>query len=305
MARPSNETDKWSYEVEQVPLLVQRGAKLEASGFYGNMRKDTGVVLGTTTEQYAIIQNRRIMDAAHKALSKVGLTTENERVTVAGGGARIFVDYTFRQKTMAKAVGDTFGYRLRLKNSFDRTIRFGVELAFLRLICLNGAETLEREFFVDKKHAGTVDDVKVDFLARAMDTALKRAPEALKVYSNLQAIKLDNEKGLILLKNLEKRGVVSGTVREGIEALWLQPKRKEDTARNLYNLYNAATEHLTHVVGKDRYEYATNTNRDILVKLNDAALHKDRLQKLLVPIEEKKVKSIRATGPVVAGAMAN
>jgi hypothetical protein len=300
MARPSNENDNWNYEVEQVALLVKRGAKFEPSGFYGNMRKDNGVVLGTTTDQYAIIQNKKIMDAARKALAKVGLTTAHERITVAGGGARLFVDYEFRQKTMAKAVGDAFGYRLRIKNSFDRTIRFGVDLAFMRLVCTNGMETLEREFTVDKKHAGDVDDVKkVDYLAKAMEVAIARAPQALLVYSNLQNVPVTNEQGLTILSHMEASDVISGKIREGVEALWLKPTRKEDMARNLYNLYNAATDFLTHTVGVERYEYSINTSRDFLVRLNGAALHKDKLQKLITPMEEKQKKTVRATGPII------
>lgn len=302
MARPANETSEWKYEVDQVPLFAKVGAKFEPTGFFGNLRRDNGVVLGVTTDQYAIMQNERMMETAHKALRKVGLTGADERITVAGEGARIYVDYTFRDRTLKVGVGDLVGYSLRLKNSFDRSIRYGVDLGFLRLACLNGMATLEKEFCADRKHAGNLEDAKVDFLAKAMETALKRGPEALKVFQQLGNVSLSDEHGLFTLGNLERKGILSGQVREGIQAIWEKPRRAVDKARNLYNLYNAATEYLTHEVAKERNEYASKTSGAILLTLANASRDKAKFAALIAP--PKKEDKPKAKG-VVVGALAN
>ena len=69
----------------------------------------------------------------------------------------------------------------------------------------------------------------------------------------------------------------------------MNPKRELDQSRNLYSLYNAATEFLTHQVEGERYEYANKLSHTLLFKLLNAARDKDQFQRLLLPVEDKKV----------------
>jgi len=250
------------------------------TNIFANVRTDTNEILGTTSEQYGIVQNSELMDIARAAFDKEGLGGVNEKIIVTNGGRRVYAEFDFGQKTQTTQVGDIFGYRLRMKNSFDRTIRAAMELFFKRLACSNGMATLLKEFSMEKKHS---KKITVDFVREAIEKAFSSGKDALKIYEVLGNQTISMEQGQNILTHLD----LSEKLRESIELLWLNPRRDLDRARNLYNLYNAVTEHLTHQVEGDRYEYATKTSHAILAELYHAATNADALKgitcKLILP----------------------
>jgi hypothetical protein len=293
MARPSNQSGEWEYQVKQMRLTNPLSGK--PSRFFANIRTDTQEELGITSEAYGIVQNSELMEVALAALHGHGLKGYEMNVIVADNGARVFIEFTFKNKLLAKAVGDKFGFRFIIKNSFDRTLRVAVELAFLRLACTNGMSTLEKDFCDSRKHSKKSFDqeekksIKLDFMKEALEEAIKRGPDALKIYERLAEKSINDEKGLIVLKNIEEKGWLSTSLRESIETLWLRPNRPEDKARNLYNLYNAITEHLSHKVRGERYEYSEKLAHGILQLLVTAATKKDAFDKLITVPETNKI----------------
>lgn len=292
MSRPAQQSNHWDYTVEQVPLF----ANGKATGFFGNVRNDTGECLGVTSERYGLIQNAELLKAAIGALESRGMTDFQQRVIVAGNGQRLYAEFEFRDRQIANAVGDLFGYRLTLQNSFDRSLRASFAMGFLRLACLNGAAALEKEFGVTQKHS---TKISVDFVADALDRAVNSAPEALQVYNKMAAKELTNEQGQNILANLEHANLVSGVIREAAELLWLNPRRPEDQPRTVYSLYNAITEHLTHQVEKERYEYASKIGHNVLFSLVNACRKPEKLAKLILPVPQNPAVVMVAQGPVI------
>ena len=277
MAKPATQSSDYKYTVSQ-EAIKHKGVSI---GYFGNFRTDTRKCLGITSERYGLIQNGELLDVATQALSLRGLTDYEQRVIVTGEGQRMFAEFTFKNKQLTTAVGDIFGYKLTLRNSFDCSLRAALVLGFLRLTCLNGASTVEKEFGITQKHTG---NVTAEFIAKAIDKAIAGGEQALKVYDRLAQAALTDEQGQNALKQLEAEKLLSGTLRQSMETLWLAPKRQEDKARNLYNLYNAITEHLTHQVAKERYEYANRLSAKILFKLVNAARKREYFDKLIQPV---------------------
>jgi hypothetical protein len=285
MSRQSTQNNNYGFTVVQEQLTHKgRGLPL-----FGNFRTDTGEFLGAASENYGLVQNTELLDAARTALDTRGLTGYREKVIVADKGQRMYAEFSFQNKQLASAVGDVFGYVLRMKNSFDRTLRASFELGMLRLACLNGAATMEKEFGINKKHSS---GVSVQFIAEAVDKAINKGQDAIKVYDQLATVPITDQQGDLILRNLELRKLLSGSLRECIRARWLNPSRNEDKARNIYNLYNAVTEHLTHVVAAERYEYAQKTNNNVFLALVNAARQADNLAALLKPIESDAIEVI-------------
>jgi hypothetical protein len=83
---------------------------------------------------------------------------------------------------------------------------------------------------------------------------------------------------------------LTAKIAEEVKIFWLNPKRKEDEGRNLYNLYNAITDYLTHVVEAERYEYATRTNTDCLLALSNLAKNRQRFKEWVKPLPVPEVK---------------
>lgn len=285
MARPTKQSKIWDFTVESQPLLLPDGSP---SGWFGNVRTDTKQVLGATTEHYGILQNKELLDAAREVLTQRGYVNPQESIIVGGDGQTLYAEFTFKDKVIpvsGAAVGDVLGYKLRLQNSFDRTKRASWAMGFLRLACLNGMVTLDKEFTMSAKHSAKVG---LKFLGDALDKAIAGFGPASEIFGHLAARSITMEQGSLILANLARMNFLSETLREDMELLWKAPKRKEDEERNLFNLYNAVTEHLTHKVAPDRYEYALRTETGVLHQLKKALASASALSALLLPVQPGK-----------------
>jgi hypothetical protein len=185
-------------------------------------------------------------------------------------------------------VGDTMAYRLTAQNSFDRSLRISFALGLVRLICTNGMVTMEKEVEMVKKHSRQVNigDIISD---DALDNALAKLGDSVNVYGRLAQVELEQEQGLNILANLAKGKVISEKVRESIAHIWNSPTHDEDKDRNLYNLNNAVTQHLTHEVADERFEYANRVTTNVLKRFDMAARNPKRLEKLWTPVKSDVV----------------
>ena len=149
--------------------------------------------------------------------------------------------------------------------------------------------TMEKEVDMVKKHSLQVN--VADILGDgALDTALAKLGKATDVYARLASVAIDEEQGLNILANFTKSGVISDKLRENIARIWLNPTHDEDRDRNLYNLNNAVTQHLTHDVADTRFELSNRVTNNVLKRLDLASTNKNRLEKLLKPIKTEEAE---------------
>jgi hypothetical protein len=240
------------------------------SGWYGNVRTDTNQVLGICTEQYGKVQNSDLIGAIEEAFDNVNMTDYEKAIYSVRDGARVYARYDFPNKTKATQVGDEVGLRLTANNSFDRSCRISFSLGLVRLVCTNGMVTMEDEYSMTKKHT---QQVSVDFIEDAIRNAVDAFDNGkpLAVYDRLAAREITQAEGVRVLGGLEKKNLLSTRLREGIESVWIAPTHEEDKERNLYNLMNAVTQHLTREVEGERFEYSDGINRKVLRTLDKAA----------------------------------
>tara|TARA_Y100000593_G_scaffold61787_1_gene114435 strand:+ start:1127 stop:2011 length:885 start_codon:yes stop_codon:yes gene_type:complete len=254
------------------------------SGYFMNIREDNDEILGWTTERYGIVQNRDILDRADEAFKTRGIDV-TRKVIVTEGGAKMRAQYDLGGdlfKADVPKVGDTMAYRLTAQNSFDRTLRVSFALGLVRLVCTNGMTTTEKEVEMVKKHSTNINIGDI-ITEDALDNALAKLGDSLNVYGRLAQVDLTQEQGLHILQNLANSKVFSEKVRENVARIWNDPTHEEDKARNLYNLNNAVTQHLTHDVADERFEYANRVTGNVLKRFDLAAQNKSRLKKLWTP----------------------
>lgn len=273
--------DAYDFDVHQEPLLTTDGKR---TGYFGMVRRDTAepITLGVCTEQYGVVKNADLIEMVESNLaSHDKLSNYNSRKFVVRDGARFYASYDFPDfktelKPMGKrAKGDILGLRLTVNNSYDRSCRVSLSLGFLRLVCTNGMTSLSKEFSMTKRHTLAVN---LDFVGDALAHACDSVESSAQIFNKLAQRALTNEQGLSLLTKLEEKDIISGKVREGIEAVWRNPQYEEDTDRNLYNLYNAATQFLTRNVSQERYEYSERVNRDLLKVFSGKTRDEDLLK---------------------------
>ena len=280
MPKVPTQTSDYNFTVEQVPLFDAKGRR---TGFFGNQRTDNGTILGVTSERYGIQNNAPLIERAEKAFKDQGLEweEENRNIVVTGDGQRMRAVYDFPNqiKRRERSVGDNMGLRLTVQNSFDRSLRVSFAMGVLRLVCTNGMTSLEKEQSMTKKHSSGND---LNFLGEALSRAIGSWDKALLTYNNLESIEIKPQEGLNALHNLAKGGALSDRMAGEISKIWNNPTYEEDKGRNLYNLYNAVTEHLTREVEGTRYELAERVNQKVLKRLDQAARSGAKKDKLLL-----------------------
>ena len=275
----------WDYEVVQERLKRPNGKQ---SKIFSNVRTDTGEELGYSTERYGIVQNADLLTKAESAFDSRGIKYErNVYATNDGAKLRAVYDLQGEQfRTTVPMVGDIMNYRLTVQNSFDRTLRVSFALGLMRLVCLNGMQTMEKDIDMVSKHSTklNLDNLITD---SALDNALAFLKDSGNVYGQLAATKLDDEKGLNILTNLTKKKVMSEKVRERVAGIWSNREdllRTNNTDPNLYNLYNSITQHLTDDVEETRFEYSNRIGTQVLRNFEAALRNPKRLTSLVKPV---------------------
>ena len=278
----------YDFTVKQVE--VPHPTKGGKSGYFMNVREDNDEILGWTTERYGIVQHRDILGKSDEAFERRGIEVER-KVIVTEGGAKLRAQYDLKgdlfQADIPK-VGDTVAYRLTAQNSFDRSLRISYALGLVRLVCTNGMTTTEKEVEMVKKHSTNVNIGDI-ITEDALDSALARLKNGLNVYSRLADVSLEQEQGLTILQNLANGKVISEKLRESIAKIWNDPTHDEDKGRNLYNLNNAITQHLTHDVADTRFEYANRVTNNVLKRFDLASRNSKRLEKLWTPQKNAEI----------------
>ena len=292
MARNTIQSADYDFTVERVPLTLPNSNK---SRVFAHVRTDTQEELGWGTDQYGFVQNGDLIHGADEAMEARGLVPTSRRVVVTGRGERMFAQYDFENKTALatrredRTKGMEMGMRLTLQNSFDRSLRVSFALGMVRLVCLNGMTTMEKEFGMTRKHSSNVE---IGFIGDALDRATGSFDKAVQGFGILGERDITQEQGRNILGQLNKAKVLSNVVRDGILKIWENPTHEEDEARNLWTLYNAATQHLTHEVSDSRFEYANTVSTNVLRRLRGAAENADKLGKLVTAIPAKVVKQV-------------
>ena len=303
-AKQSKNKD-WDFTVAQEELFLPDGKK---SGFFASRRLDNNEVLGCHTSRYGIVQNADLVEKAESAFARKGLGDYERNIYVTDGGAKLRVNYDFKGHDIeVPEVGDKMGFRLTLQISFDRSLRVSFALGMLRLVCTNGMQTLEKELDMLKKHSKKFD-LNALLTDDAIDKALASFTKTGNTYAALARVGITQEQGIFALQNQADTGLISDKVREGIASVWNNPR--EDGAdgsvgddRNLYQLYNAATQYLTsdNLVDKKsgdavgtfestRFEYANRVSGQLLKRFNLASDNPKRFEKLVAVAKADGVK---------------
>ena len=290
MAIAADQQIDTGYDFTAKQVTVPHPITGERSGFFMNIREDNDEIVGWTTERYGLVNHKDVISFADNAFASRNIPVQR-KIIVTEGGSKMRAQYDLiGDEFQAKVpnVGDVVGYRLTAQNSLDRTLRLAYDLGLLRRICTNGMNTLESEVSMTKKHSMGVNLNDV-LSPEALDAALAKMKKSLDIYGRLADVEVSQEQGIIILQNLANAKVFSEKVREEISKLWNTPSYEEDKARNLYNLNNAVTQHLTHEVAGERFEYANRVTTNVLKRFNRAVKTKSVLKKLWTPAKNDSV----------------
>tara|TARA_Y100000310_G_scaffold342671_1_gene446868 strand:+ start:1504 stop:2388 length:885 start_codon:yes stop_codon:yes gene_type:complete len=281
----------YDFPVGIEPLLTADG---KDSGWKCTRRLDTGKVLEPVTKDYGLVRYSDHIGLVEEAFGKAGLMDWTRSVRVVRDGARMYGRYDFPHRTLQlPKVGDELGLRLTINNSYDRSCKISFAVGMVRLVCTNGMTSLDKEFEMNKRHTQAVT---LDFIGEALDNALGAFDNLAgdnNIFTRMAEKEVKQDDGLAILMNLTNRKVISEKVRENIARVWNNPSHEADSERNLYNLLNATTQHLTHGVEEERFELSEKLNRRVTRIFTNAANSGKKFAALVeVPKKEEEVLTI-------------
>jgi len=283
MAQLAKQSDIYNFTVEAAPSWMQLpDGSFVKDGFTVNRRTDNNAVLGKVTDRYGIVQNADLLTVSEEAFASKGMTDYRRKIITTGEGEKMYATYDFRNHTNKLKKGDEVGMRLTVQNSFDGSLRASFSLGMLRLVCTNGMVSTEREVSMTKKHSSGIN---VDFITDALEKAIKAWNNSTKVLDRLADVSLTQVEGSNILAHLEDQSILSGKLRENIQSIWSNPTHTEDRERNLFNLYNAVTQHLTHDVATERFELSNRVNGNVLGVFDRISRDSSRLASMILPVE--------------------
>ena len=282
MARKTTpHSDNWDFQVGLEPLLTSDGVE---SGFFGTVRRDEDKprVLGIAGERYGLLQNADFISQIEDGIAKANLSGFEREIVVLDNGARCQAQWTFRNRTVkVRKVGDEIAFKVTARNSFDGSWKVSLVDTIERLVCTNGAVRSEKGLMLQGKHTARLD---VNRIVGGLGTMLNRF-EKWAEDLDLLVLPITQAQGSHILSHAEEEGIISGTTRDGILSFWNAPRRKEDEDRTLYNLWNAGTEFLTHVVRRERFGYSDTVNAEYTGFMLELGRDKPRFESALKPLE--------------------
>lgn len=266
------------YIVRSVPLYTADGKPANA---WGNQRVDTGVIIGVTSERYGIVQNAAFTDSIENGFRDIGLSFSKRDAIVTRWGARSHIEYEFNTRTAVVAKGDTVALRIIARNSFDGTSKSSISVGAVRLVCLNGMTSFKQDLSMSVRHTTNVSPA---FVNQVLQQAMSEWSELNNVWANMARVPLTQHEGYTIIDNLTKRGIYAERFAKAVAEVWAAPSYREDEARNIWNLYNAHTQVLTHNYGIAKYEMTQRSGHNILTSLRGASINENEFLSLVNPV---------------------
>ena len=281
MARQTTpHSSNFSFPVTLEPLTVEG----HDSGFYGTVRRDEGFprVLGVAGERYALLQNSDFINQIEDGFKKADLSGFEREVSVMDHGARCQAQWTFKNRTIkVRSVGDEMAFRVTARNSYDGSWKVSLVDTIERLACLNGAVRSEKGIMLQGKHTSRLN---VDRIVGGLGTMLERF-ETWAQDLDLLVLPIKQAEGSHILSHAQDEGIISGSTRDGILGFWNAPRRVQDEERTVYNLWNAGTEFFTHVLKRERFQYADTVNAEYTGWMMELGRDANRREQMKKPLE--------------------
>ena len=281
MARQTTpHSSNFSFPVTLEPLTVEG----HDSGFYGTVRRDEGFprVLGVAGERYGLLQNGDFINQIEEGFVKADLSGFEREVSVMDHGARCQAQWTFKNRTIkVRSVGDEMAFRVTARNSYDGSWKVSLVDTIERLACLNGAVRSEKGIMLQGKHTSRLN---VDRIVGGLGTMLQRF-ETWAQDLDLLVLPIKQAEGSHILSHAQDEGIISGSTRDGILGFWNAPRRVQDEDRTVYNLWNAGTEFFTHVLQRERFQYADTVNAEFTGWMMELGRDQNRRDQMKKPLE--------------------
>jgi hypothetical protein len=233
-----------SFPVERVPVFGLFGEEPVDTYHDSIVRTDLEQAqsLSVVSRKYCLVEHKDAFDRFLSAVDVLGDRNLTE-YDIYNEGSKVQAKWEFPNHQI-DVDGDKINLQLVVRNSYDRTSAFSVLFGAYRLICSNGmviGKSLSKNRQI---HIGMIDinnfgkeilnqaeihtGTGTDYIKRLQDKAVK---DADSVFAKIASV-----------------SKIPAVHIEAAKAIYLNPAYEADKERNMWSVYNAFTQHLTHDV---------------------------------------------------------
>lgn len=138
--------------INKVPLSTDLGGYSKAHSV--RLEKEgKEVEMGVVGKDYLLVPNNELMDVAEQIMDSTGLSYEPTKKFFNGKQFRyIWQIKDSGLEVEVPKVGDSMGLCMMINNSYDGSLKAGIQIFLMRLACLNGQVSKEFGWGLDFKH---------------------------------------------------------------------------------------------------------------------------------------------------------
>ena len=261
---------------------------------------DLEKLVGTCGPRYQVYQYRDVKKRADEALHSAGIVPSKVEGFLTKGGASMRLRYTIDRPERDIPSREHWKLGEEFSAGIDFTTGHGGQQnaqaikghGFItRLACKNGMRSNQSEFSLSVKHFATE---KVDArLSEDISNCLNGLGQVVTWFNKLHDVKITQRQGENILKNLHiDRGVCNEITSVWNHAdEWIEVSRAgTPESYHLGNLYNVATQVLTHNGERRNIDSSTELSGRILDTFVDAQSSENRLKALMAPPRARRRK---------------
>ena len=140
-----------------------------------------GIPVATVSKSYSLVQHQTAIDVTLEALASMGYSHQDAEceLTQTKLGERMWLRIRFPEFTFDPGDGHIMHLELSLFNSVDRSMTFGFEVGWYRLICANGMTQLERGKRMNRRHTASLSP---SFLSEQLQAHIQETLSEREIY---------------------------------------------------------------------------------------------------------------------------
>lgn len=201
-------------------------------------REDTGDILALPSTKYNLIPHKQVVESVFNEFDKSGIDYSPVRCELPGNGVHLYLHLRTPETYTIGDKGDEVQMETIIRNSYDGTSPFSMEIGGNRLVCTNGMRAYRKDFGISKKHYtfNTEDIVK-----KFMDQVRKFKEIFLPFLQKCAQTELTPSEGIQLIEAL----AVANRYKKAAAEKYVEEYKT--LGYNHWALYNALTYVATHM----------------------------------------------------------
>lgn len=265
--------------VSNMKVLDEQGCAYQSKK-QAVVRTDTNEVLGVHGSMYRLVPNDLAFSSLDNAVRESGLDCTDMKISASYSKncARYTVKYNFTGIKADVQVGDTVGFQIVGRNSYDGAWPFLVEAGALRLACKNGMVVSSVDNRYRKKHT-------------------KHTP-SIDVNDILDAIAISVQEFQFQVKKWRKRAEIVISEGQATDIIRAFPDLNEELEKQLHKLYRDNADHLGNTLWameNAMTEWATHTPIKESFAGNENVIEFNRMQRVRKALQAEPFAKLAQT----------